>query len=205
LLTSGLTVNKAGYNPRPMAEGPDITLLLDEWRQGNREAFDKLAPQVYDHLREVAHAYLRSERRDHFLQATALVNEVLMRLIHTQRVHYSSRSHFYAFAAKLMRRILVDAARNSGAQKRGGDAQRVALAPELAWVDAASPEMLDLDRALSELAEVDPEKAKAIELRFFLGATASETGELLGQSRAAVDRDVKFAISWLHRRLHASD
>jgi len=179
----------------------NITLLLDEWRQGDERAFDELVPLVYDHLRGVAEAYLRAEGPGHTLQATALVNEAFLRLMNTQSVQYLSRNHFYAFAAKLMRRILVDAARRNKAQKRAPEAQRVTLSPELAWVDAASPEMLDLDRALDELSEIDPERVRTLELRFFLGATSEETAEFLGLSRSRVDRDVNFALSWLHRRL----
>jgi RNA polymerase sigma factor (TIGR02999 family) len=181
--------------------GASITQLLDEWRQGDPRAFDRLVPLVYDHLRDVAGAYLRGEAAGHTLQATALVNEVFLRLMNNQSVQYVSRSHFFAFAAKLMRRVLVDAARVNAAQKRGSDARRVALAPELAWVDASSPEMVDLDRALDELAEIDPERVRTIELRFFLGATAEETAEFLGLSRSRVDRDMNFALSWLHHRL----
>jgi len=130
------------------------------------------------------------------------VNEVFLRLAKNTNMEYASREHFYAFAAKLMRRILVDYARKDATKKRGARAERVMLAPELAWVDAASPELLDLDHALTELAELDPAKVRTLEIRFFLGATSTEAAELLGQSRARVDRDVKFALSWLHRRLH---
>ncbi len=136
------------------------------------------------------------------LQATALVNEVFLRLMQNQEIQYYSRQHFYTFAAKLMRRILVDFARKENAAKRGSGAERVTLAPELAWVDAASPEFLDLDRALTELAEIDADKVRTLELRFFLGATSIERRqELLDQSRSRVDRDVAFSISWLHNRL----
>ncbi|MBX9602911.1 MAG: sigma-70 family RNA polymerase sigma factor [Bryobacteraceae bacterium] len=185
-------------------EGEKITQLLEEWRLGDQSAFDRIAPAVLDHLREVARAYLTRERPGHTLQATALVNEVFLRLIDSQRVRYSSRAHFYAFAAKLMRRILVDSARSGAARKRGSSLERVALAPELAWVDAASEEMLDLDLALAELAGLDPQKVQTLEIRFFLGATSEETADLTGQSRAKVDRDIKFALSWLHRRLRGS-
>jgi RNA polymerase sigma factor (TIGR02999 family) len=130
------------------------------------------------------------------------VNEVFLRLMQNSRVQYASREHFYAFAAKLMRRILVDHARRDGSKKRGERSERVVLAPELAWVNAASAELLDLDRALSELAKLDPAKVRTLEIRFFLGATSMETAELLEQSRARVDRDVNFALSWLHQRLH---
>ena len=180
----------------------NITQLLTEWRQGDETAFEQLAPAVYDRLHAIAESYLRGERPTHTLQATALVNEVFLRLVKNSTMQYASREHFYAFAAKLMRRILVDYARKDGAKKRGERAEPVMLAPELAWVDAASPELLDLDHALTELAELDPDKVRTLEIRFFLGATSTEAAELLGQSRARVDRDVNFALSWLHQRLH---
>jgi RNA polymerase sigma factor (TIGR02999 family) len=182
---------------------PEITQLLHQWRQGDPEAFERLAPAVYDHLRTVAASYLRGERPGHALQATALVHEAFLKLMQTRSVEYGSREHFFAFAAKVMRRILVDYARRDLSKKRGEGAERVTLAPELAWVDASSPELLDLDRALSQLAAIDPEKVRTLEIRFFLGASAAETADLLGQSRARVDRDVRFALSWLHRRLHS--
>jgi RNA polymerase sigma factor (TIGR02999 family) len=119
-------------------------------------------------------------------------------------VNYASREHFFTFSAKVMRRILVDQARKNLTAKRGAGVQPVALAPELAWVDASSPEFLDLDVALSELAESDPDKVRTVEIRFFLGATSTETADLLGHSRSRVDRDVRFAVSWLHRRLKSA-
>jgi RNA polymerase sigma factor (TIGR02999 family) len=183
----------------------NITQLLSEWRQGDETAFEQLAPAVYDRLHSIAESYLRGERPTHTLQATALVNEVFLRLVKNSSMQYASREHFYVFAAKLMRRILVDYARKDGAKKRGERAEPVMLAPELAWVDAASPELLDLDNALTELAELDPAKVRTLEIRFFLGATSTEAAELLGQSRARVDRDVNFALSWLHQRLHGGN
>jgi RNA polymerase sigma factor (TIGR02999 family) len=183
-----------------MASG-DITQLLEQWREGDGAAFDQLAPAVYDHLRRVAAGYLNRERPGGTLQATSLVHEVFLRLMHNQNVSYTSREHFFTFAATLMRRILVDHARQFLAVKRGEGTLPIALAPELAWVDANSPEFLDLDIALSELAKIDPEKVRTIEIRFFLGATAVETAELLEKSRSAVDRDVRFSLSWLHQRL----
>ncbi len=182
----------------------NITQLLAEWRHGDETAFDQLAPAVYDHLHKIAESYLRGERPSHAMQATALVNELFLRLMQNSGVQYASREHFYAFAAKLMRRILVDYARRDASKKRGERPERVTLAPELAWVDAASPELLDLDHALTELAQLDPVKVRTVEIRFFLGATSIEAAELLGQSRARVDRDVNFALSWLHQRLHGA-
>lgn len=190
-----------------MAAEGDITELLDRWRSGQSEAFEKLVPSIYQNLRSVASRYLQGERSDHTLQATALVNEVFLRLLQRQAVSYRDRSHFYAFAAKVMRRILVDYARREHSQKRGSRSERVPLAPELAWIDIDSTEMLDLDAAMDELAALDDLKVQVLELRFFLGMTAEETAELLGISRATVDRSTRFSLSWLHARLasEASD
>ena len=178
-----------------------ITLLLDQWRAGDPEAFDKLVPAVYGHLRDIARGYLARERAGHTLQATALVHELFIRLEQSREVSYHDRNHFFTFAAKVMRRILVDYARRGEAQKRGQTPDRVPLSDELAWVDVRSPQMLELDAALDELAAVDELKVKMIELRFFLGATAEETAGMLDVSKATVDRGVRFAITWLHRRL----
>ena len=187
------------------SESANITQLLADWRQGDEAAFDQLAPAVYDRLHAIAESYLRGERPSHPLQATSLVSELFLRLVKTSGIQYAGREHFYAFAAKLMRRILVDYARKDTAKKRGERIEPVWLAPELAWVDAASPELLDLDHALTELAELDPGKVRTLEIRFFLGATSMEAAELLGQSRARVDRDVNFALSWLHQRLRGGN
>jgi RNA polymerase sigma factor (TIGR02999 family) len=184
-----------------MESAGEITLLLGQWRDGDPVAFDMLAPAVYDHLHEVAAGYLRSERSGNTLQATALVNELFLRLLKVRSVSYSDRVHFFTFSAKVMRRILVDSARRKSAHKRGGQAERAPLSDELAWVDANSADMLDLDAALNELAALDAMKARIIELRFFLGAASEEAADLLGVSKATVDRSVRFAITWLHRRL----
>ncbi|BDC49457.1 DNA-directed RNA polymerase sigma-70 factor [Bryobacterales bacterium F-183] len=189
----------------PQGNG-EITRLLQEWRGGNEAAMDQLAPAVYDHLHAIAEAYMRGERGGalNTLQATALVHEVFLRLVQNRDVAYENREHFYTFSAKLMRRILVDHARRGLTKKRGENPTTVALAPELAWIDADSPELLDLDSALQELAQLDAFKVQVLELRFFLGATGDETADLLGVSRARVNRDVNFALSWLHNRLKGS-
>jgi RNA polymerase sigma factor (TIGR02999 family) len=184
------------------AQQSEVTELLQRWRTGETDAFDKLVPVIYDDLHKVASSYLMRERTDHTLQATGLVHEVFLKLMRTPGLTYRDRSHFFAFAAKLMRRILVDYARRHRSDKRGAGAERVALAPELAWVDVRSSEMLDLDTALDELAALDESQVRILELRFFLGVTAEETADLLGLSRGAVDRSVRFSISWLHARLN---
>ena len=182
-------------------EGGDITILLGQWRAGDAGAFDKLAPAVYDHLHQVASGYLLRERRGHTLEATGLVHELFLRLLQTQSVTYRDRAHFFTFAAKVMRRILVDHARRGHTQKRGDGAERVPLTEALAWMNVQSADMIDLDAALDELATLDELKVRIVEFRYFLGASAEETALLLGVSKATVDRSVRFSVTWLHSRL----
>lgn len=183
----------------------EITLLLGRWREGEPTAFEQLMPLVYPHLREVAAAYLRRERNPGLLQATALVHELYFKLLNQKKTEWEDRRHFYSFAAKVMRLILIDHARANMAERRGGAAQRVPLHDELPWVDIGSSELLDLNRALEELAELDPYKVQLVELRYFLGCTADETADLMGLSKATVDRDLRFIKSWLYRRIRPED
>ena len=180
----------------------EITVLLGKWREGEATAFDELMPLVYPHLRQVAAAYVRRERNPDVLQATSLVNELYLRLLKQRQAVGEDRSHFYAFAAKVMRLILIDHARGNQAQVRGGGLQRVPLSDDLAWIDIGSPELLDLNQALDELAAIDPYKVQLVELRYFLGCTSEETAALVSRSKATVDRDLKFVKSWLYRRIH---
>jgi len=180
----------------------EITLLLARWRDGEASAFNELTPLVYAHLREVAAAYVRRERNPDVLQATALVNELYLRLLKQKKAEWDDRRHFYAFAAKVMRMILIDHARENQAQMRGGGRMRVPLSDDLAWVNIGSPELLDLNRALEELGEIDPHKVQLVELRYFLGCTAEETASLMRVSKPTVDRELRFIKSWLYRRIH---
>ena len=180
----------------------EITLLLAKWKDGEPSAFEELMPLVYPHLREVAAAYVRRERNPDVLQATALVHELYLRLLNQKKAAWDDRRHFYTFAAKVMRMILIDHARGNQAQSRGGDLQRVPLADDLPWVNIGSPQLLDLNRALDDLAALDPNKVQLVELRYFLGCTAEETAGLLQVSKATVDRELKFIKSWLYRRLY---
>lgn len=180
----------------------EITDLITRWNDGDRSALTHLASLAYDDLRAIAAGFLRRESRDHTLQATALVNELYLRLYRQSDFQATNRQHFYALAAMMMRRILQDYARRSHALKRpGGQAVRVPLHEDLAWVDASSDEMLGLDQALSELEKSDARAVRIVELRYFLGATNQETADLLGISKATVDRDLEFAKAWLYRRL----
>ncbi|MGA9069541.1 MAG: ECF-type sigma factor [Terracidiphilus sp.] len=187
-----------------LPSGGEITVLLAKWREGEPSAFQELMPLVYPHLREVAAAYIRRERNPDLLQGTALVHELYMRLLNQKKGVGENRGHFYAFAAKVMRMILIDHAREMQTLTRGGDLDRVALNEDLAWVNIDGPELLDLDRALEELGESDAEKVQLVELRYFLGCTVDETAELMNRSRSSVNRDLKFIRSWLYSRLYPS-
>ncbi len=183
------------------ADNPGITVLLHRWKEGDREALAGLASLAYDDLRAIAAGYLRRESAGHTLQATGLVNELYLRLAQVRNTKLTDRRHFFAFAAQMMRMILIDHARQARAQKRPGSALRVPLHEEMAWIDASSAEMLTLDSALDELEKIDPRKVRVLELRFFLGCTNDEAADLLEISRATVDRDLEFAKAWLFRRL----
>ena len=182
--------------------GGEITVLLAKWKDGEPSAFQELMPLVYPHLREVAAAYIRRERNPDLLQGTALVHELYLRLLNQKKGVGENRGHFYAFAAKVMRMILIDHAREMQTLTRGGDLDRVALNDELAWINIDGPELLDLDRALDELGESDASKVELVELRYFLGCTVDETAELMNRSRSSVNRDLKFIRSWLFSRLY---
>ena len=180
----------------------EITILLAKWRDGEPSAFEELMPLVYSHLREVAASYIRRERNPDVLQATVLVHELYLRLMNQKKAAWADRRHFYTFAAKVMRLILIDHARETQAQMRGGGQERVPLSDDLAWVNIDSPELLDLNRALDELGALDAEKVQLIELRYFLGCTSEETAALMQVSKSTVDRELRFIKSWLFRRMH---
>ena len=186
--------------PRPS----DATDLLVAWSNGDQSAFDKLVPLVYRELKTLARRYMRSERADHTLQATALVNETYMRLIDVKGIRWQDRAHFLAIAAQTMRRILVEFARSRRRQKRGGDAVRLALddAEDVAQEPAA--DIAELDEALSGLAALDPRMSQVVELRFFGGLTVQETADVLKVSPETVMRDWNTAKAWLLRELTKS-
>jgi len=200
----------APANPeqQPAAESAndgEITRLLGAWNTGDAHAFHNLMPLAYPQLRQIAGAYLSRERPGHTLQATALVNELYLRLIHQRKAEWKDRNHFFTFAAKLMRMILADYARNSQAQKRGGSVQHVPLSEDLPWLNMNGPEAIELDRALKELGSIDPRMVRVIELHHMLGCTAHETAEVLQVSKSTVDRDIRFVKAWLWRRLRQGD
>jgi RNA polymerase sigma factor (TIGR02999 family) len=180
----------------------DITVLLMRWKDGETEAFQELMPLVYPHLREVAGAYLRRERNPGVMQATSLVHELYLRLLQQNRTSLTDRSHFFTFAAKVMRNILVDHARENQAQRRGRGIQHVPLSPDIPWIEVGSADILQLNIALDEFEALDPARLQVVELRYFLGCTVEETSDLLGKSSATIHRDLQFVRAWLYRRLH---
>ena len=149
-------------------------------------------------------ALFRGERPENILQPTSVVNELFLKLVRQRSLRFEDREHFYSLSARLMRRVLLDHAREQGRQKRDGGTS-VPMDEKLAWIGAKPVEMMDLDRVLNELDELDARKCRMVELRFFLGFTADETAELLNISKATVDRELKFARGWLYERLHDAD
>ena len=179
----------------------NITHLLKEWSAGDRQALDRLTPLVYEELRHQAARYLRRERPDHTLQTTALIHEAYLRLIDAKDVNWQSRAHFFAIAANLMRRILVEHARRRDADKRGGSQVRVQLDEALAVANEADVDLLAIDEALDRLAAIDPQQARVVELRFFSGLSVEETAAALGVSPKTVKRDWSVARAWLRREI----
>jgi RNA polymerase sigma-70 factor (ECF subfamily) len=179
--------------------------LLLAWNRGEPEALEALLPLVYDELRRLAARYLRGERDGHTLQATALVNEAYLRLIEVRQVQWQNRAHFFAMAARLMRRILVDAARARGYQKRGGGAHTLSLDEALIVPVEPGDDLVALDDALTALAAIDPRKSQVVEMRFFGGLNIDETAEALNVSRDTVKRDWKMAKLWLLRELGGAE
>ena len=180
----------------------EITRMLQRWKAGDREALAGVAALAYNDLRAIAAGFLRHEDSSHTLQATGLVNEIYLRLAKVRRAEFVDRHHFYAFAAQLMRLVLIDHARQSHALKRPSSGFRVPLHEEMAWIDASNDEILALDTALDQLEILDPRKVRVIELRYFLGCTVEEAAVLLSVSPSTVDRDIRFSLAWLHERLH---
>ena len=186
-----------------MADIPseDVTALLASWSDGNQGALNRLVPLVERELRRLAQWQMAAERPGHLLQPTALVNEAFLRLVDMDRVRWQNRAHFFAVAARLMRRILVDAARSRQYQKRGGGTQQVTFDEALLVPTETPDQLIALDDALNALATVAERKSRVVELRYFGGLTVDETAAVLGISPETVMRDWKFAKSWLLREL----
>ena len=185
----------------PLTPHNDVTLILQEWSDGDTGAPERLMPLVYAELRRLARDYLRRERPAHTLQPTALVHEAYLRLVDQTRLTWQNRAHFYGVAAQMMRRILVDHARTRGAQKRGGPAQQLSLDEARFSPEERPADLVALDEALKALAETDERKARVVELRFFAGLNMEETAEVLKVSEKTVRRDWQMAKLWLHREL----
>lgn len=184
---------------RIMTSAPTVTMLLRDWRSGDSAALDELTPLIYDELHRIARRHLRSERTDHTLQATALVNEAFSRLADAD-IPFQDRAHFYAVAARMMRRILTDYGRSRRSKKRGGDMARVTL-EESRVAAREAPDIVDLDDALQKFATIDERKSDILVLHYFGGMTYEETAEALGISAATVDRDLRLAKAWLANEL----
>ena len=178
----------------------NITHLLKEWSDGDQSAFDELTPLVYEELRQQAARYLRRERAGHTLQTTALIHEAYLRLVDAKDVHWQSRAHFFAIAANLMRRILVDHARKRDAEKRGGTQILLTLNDVFA-AQETDVDLLAIDEALDRLAKIDAQQAQIVELRFFSGLTVEETAAALSISPKTVKRDWSVARAWLRREI----
>ena len=188
---------------RPLHREADtpVTELLVRWRAGDHSALEKLMPMVYDELRRLAHHYLRQERTNHTLQSTALVHEAYLRLAGGNPPAWQDRAHFFGIAAHVMRQILVEYARNRGADKRGGGAVRLTLDEAIVPSNGVDIDLVALDKALHELADLDVQQSKIVELRFFAGLSIEDTSQVLGVSPATVKRDWVTARAWLYRAM----
>lgn len=185
-----------------MKQAQAITEMLHNWSNGDRKALDDLMPMVYAELYKQASRYLRRERVNHTLQTSALVNEVYLKLIDQKNTSFKNRSHFFAIAANLMRRILVDHARGKNRKKRGGNVVPITLDESLTDANAEkSIDLVVLDEALDRLAVIDHRQAKVVELRYFAGMSLEETAEVLNVSRTTVAQEWVMAKAWLHREL----
>ena len=182
---------------------PDVTELLVAWCEGDQAALERLMPLVYPELHRLAHRYMRDERPNHLLQTTALVNEAYLRLIDVTRVRWQNRAHFLAVSARMMRRILVNAAKARDARKRGGTASHVAFDEEAVAAPERAVDVVALDDALTALAAIESRKAQVVELRFFGGLSVEETAHVLQVSAETVMRDWKVAKTWLLRDLRS--
>jgi RNA polymerase sigma factor (TIGR02999 family) len=182
---------------------PDVTQLLVSWSHGDQAALEQLMPLVYGELRRLASAYLRHERSNHTLQSTALVHEAFMRLVGQQSVAWRNRAHFFAIAAQMMRRILVDYARAQRREKRGSGAVKLELDAALAEGLDSGPDVdiLALNGALDELSRLDSRQGRVVELRFFAGLSIEETAEVMNLSPASIKREWNTARAWLFREM----
>ena len=190
---------------RRMTEQPEVTRLLQAWKGGDSGALEQLSPLVYEELRRIAHRLFRGERQGHTLQATAVVHEAFAQLI-TADVDVNDRAHFFALAARMMRRILVDYAKAKNADKRGAGQRNDTLVEELVGGSAmGEDEVLAVDQALSALAQFDERKAEVLEMHVFGGLTYEEMGQALGVAPATLNRDLRAARAWLKAQLDSPE
>jgi RNA polymerase sigma factor (TIGR02999 family) len=192
-----MTEQAGGGPPR----GQDVTQLLRAWSEGDSRALEELTPLVYQELYRRAHWQMAREHRGHTLQTTALVNEIYVRMVDLRGVTWRDRAHFFAISSRLIRHVLVDAARSRNAQKRGGRSPHVAIDEALIVSEEPRADVIALDDALKALARVDERKSRVVELRFFGGLDIEETAEILRVSPETVKRDWKLAKAWLRREL----
>jgi RNA polymerase sigma factor (TIGR02999 family) len=189
----------------PSASQQEVTQLLADWSDGDEGALDKLIPLVQPELHRLAHHYMSRERTGHTLQTTALLNEAYLQLVDDSTRNWQNRTHFMATAAQLMRRIMVDHARERCSLKRGGGALRVTLDDAALVTEKRSEELLALDEALERLAAQDPRKSRIVELRYFGGLTEEETAAFLKLSDRTVRREWRMARTWLYRALSGKE
>lgn len=185
----------------PTTSNKNVSQLLVAWSEGDEAALQQLTPLVYDELHRLARRYMRRERPSHTLQTSALVNEAYIRLVDQKDVRWRDRSHFFAIAARLMRRILVDHARSQARQKRGGQAQRISLDATAIMSKESVVDLLDIDEALSKLAEFDCQKGRIVEMKFFGGLSTDEVAECLNVSSRTIEREWRKAKAWLQTTL----
>ena len=187
------------------AQTLEVTQLLIDWSNGDHAALDKLIPVVDEELRRLAHRYMSRERADHTLQTTALVNEAFVRLVNRKNVQWQNRAHFFGIAAQIMRRILLNYARDQQRKKRGGKAVQVSLSDVSVVYLEKTAELIALDEALQRLAKFDERKGRVVELRYFGGLEVDEIAEVLKISPVTVLRDWKFAKAWLFREIGSAE
>jgi RNA polymerase sigma factor (TIGR02999 family) len=184
-----------------VSDAHSVTLLLEQWNHGDREALDKLMPLIYEELRKMAKRYMRQQNPGHTLQTTALIHEAYLRMVKQKEKHFQNRTHFFAVAAQAMRHILVDYARARHAGKRGGGVRTVSLEEAALVSPERAGELVAFDEALKELETLSERQSRVVELRYFGGLTVDETATVLKVSPETVMRDWTMAKTWLHRAL----
>jgi RNA polymerase sigma factor (TIGR02999 family) len=199
--TVGSTVHERDSDEPDGAAPGEVTALLRRWQGGDEGALEELAPLVYDQLRRVARRQMRRERAGHTLEPTAVVHEVYLRLVDQRQARWQNRAQFFAVAARMVRRVLLNHARDRRAQKRGGDAVRLTLVEADAQSGPREVDLIDLDQALQRLGELDALQERLVELRYFAGLTIEETAAVMGSSPATVKRDWQSARAWLFAEL----